>query len=164
MKIIILIILFSGTNLWAQSSSGRKYRFFKNIKTAIKKPFELRDPFVKKSKIIISTRRKKKRFGTSFSNRKELYSIKLENLRVVGVFLGKQRKALAKIIKSGGKEDEPAKFEPETYILKEGMRLGENRAEIKAILPGGIVLVERIKNVYDQDELLETIMPLYTDN
>jgi Tfp pilus assembly protein PilP len=163
MKIVLIVFIIFSTNVWSQPGSGRKYKFFKDVKTFIKKPFELRDPFVKKSRVIITTRAKKKRFGSSFSNRKELYNVKLEELRIVGVFLGKKRKALAKVIKSG-EATGTVELMPETYILKEGMRLGENRAEIKAILPGGIVLVERIKNVYDQDELLETIMPLYVEN
>ena len=49
---------------------------------------------------------------------------------------------------------------PLSFILKEGMSLGKNKAELKAILPGGIVLVEKFKNVYDQDEYLETIIPV----
>ena len=44
--------------------------------------------------------------------------------------------------------------------MREGMKLGLNNAEIKAILPGGIVLVEKIRNVYDEDEYLETILPV----
>ena len=40
------------------------------------------------------------------------------------------------------------------------MVIGENNAVIKAILPGGVVLVEKIKNVYEQDEYLETILTI----
>ena len=46
------------------------------------------------------------------------------------------------------------------YYIKEGMRIGTNSAEVKAILPGGIVLVEKIRNVYDLDEYLETVIPV----
>ena len=48
----------------------------------------------------------------------------------------------------------------ETFILKEGMKLGENQAELKAILPGGIVVVEKLKDVYDKDEFIETLIPV----
>ncbi|MBT7608529.1 MAG: hypothetical protein HN576_02155 [Bacteriovoracaceae bacterium] len=164
MKLIVIVFLLSFMNLWAQSGPGRKYDFFKNVKTAIKKPFELRDPFNKKRKVIATYKRTKKEFGTSFTNRKKLSNIKMEKLIIVGIFLGKKRKALAKITLSGDQKSGTMKLSSETYILKEGMKLGENRAEIKAILPGGIVLVEKIRNVYDQNELLETIMPLYSDN
>jgi Tfp pilus assembly protein PilP len=159
---IILLLIFVSMGASAQSRDGRKYKFLKNVKTTIKKPFELRDPFVKQRVDIVSEKAKKKRFGSSFSNRKSLGELDLEKLRIVGVFLGVKRKALAKIVKT--KRGESITFGEEVYILEEGMRLGKNRAEIKAILPGGIVLVERIKNVYEQDELLETIMPLYSEN
>ena len=45
-------------------------------------------------------------------------------------------------------------------ILKEGMKIGEDGAELKAILPGGIILVEKIVNVYGQEEYLETVIPI----
>jgi type IV pilus assembly protein PilP len=66
--------------------------------------------------------------------------------------IGKERRALAKV--AGGTD---------TFIIKEGMKLGQNGAEVKAILPGGIVLVEKIVNVYDQEEYLETVLPVSTD-
>jgi type IV pilus assembly protein PilP len=52
---------------------------------------------------------------------------------------------------SGGKD---------VIILKEGMKIGQDEAELKAILPGGIVLVEKIVNVYGQEEFLETVIPI----
>ena len=161
-----LVVLFTllSTSILAQSSPGRKYKFFKGEKTNIKKPFQLRDPFVKKNRTIISTTQIKKKYGTSFTNRGQLNFIKLENMRHVGIFLVKNRKALAKTVAGVDRDTGEVKFAKEVYILKEGMRLGENRAEIKAILPGGVVLVERIKNVYEQDEILETILPLHSSN
>ena len=45
-------------------------------------------------------------------------------------------------------------------MLREGMKLGPERAELKAILPGGIVVVEKIKNIYNQEEYLETVIPV----
>jgi len=45
-------------------------------------------------------------------------------------------------------------------ILKEGMKIGDDGAELKAILPGGIILVEKIVNVYGQEEYLETVIPI----
>jgi hypothetical protein len=35
--------------------------------------------------------------------------------------------------------------------------------DVKAILPGGIILVEKIRNVYDQDEYLETVLPVSSE-
>ena len=47
----------------------------------------------------------------------------------------------------------------EIYLLREGMKVGEDKSEIKAILPGGIVVVEKIRNIYEQDEYIETVIP-----
>jgi type IV pilus assembly protein PilP len=84
----------------------------------------------------------------------------------VGVLLGENRRALAKVANESGGDNnrgmsrEREQLSEETFILKEGMLIGENDAELKAILPGGIVLVEKITNVYDQEEYLETIIPI----
>jgi hypothetical protein len=40
------------------------------------------------------------------------------------------------------------------------MKLGPNNADIKAILPGGIILVEKVTNIYGEDEFLETVIPI----
>ena len=45
-------------------------------------------------------------------------------------------------------------------ILREGMKIGADQAELKAILPGGIILVEKITNVYGEEEYLETVIPI----
>jgi len=135
---------------------GKEYPFFKDIKTKIKDPFELRDPF--KRKIFKRKAKVKKAYemtadGSVFSNLPSIDNVPLNQIRVVGILLGKDRRAIAKINKgtSLGKE---------TFILKEGMSLGIDKAELKAILPGGIVVVEKIKNVYDQEEYIETIIPV----
>ena len=163
-KNLMILILLISSSVFGQSNTGPKYQFFKNEKTTIKKPFLLRNPFVKKKTKSKTSSQIKKKYGTSFTNRSQLNFVKLERLRIVGIFLGKNRKALAKTVTGIDKETGKVKFNKDVYILKEGMRLGRNRAEIKAILPGGVVLVERIKNVYEQDEILETILPLYSNN
>jgi len=76
---------------------------------------------------------------------------------VVGILTGKTRRALVKV------GNDPKSLSGQAYILKEGMKLGEDEAELKAILPGGIVLVQKIKNIYEQDEYLETVIPLITE-
>lgn len=159
-RFLIILTLLSST-AWPQA--GRTYRFFKKERTKIKKPFELRDPFTKKSKKVISTKQEKKKFGNSFSNRGQLIIRELQDIKIVGIFLGKDRKALAKKVEGTDPDGSP-KLGKQVFILKEGMNLGRNRAEVKAILPGGVVLVERIRNVYEQEELLETILPLYSSN
>jgi Tfp pilus assembly protein PilP len=131
----------------APAGGDEKSKIFKDQFTTIKNPFELRDPFRRKSF------RSVKRIGLgkdySYSNLPQIKPFTLDDLKVVGIFFGKERRAVAKIGNSN-----------ETFILKEGMEVGDNKAEIKAIMPGGIVVVERIRNVYDQEEILETIIPL----
>ena len=40
------------------------------------------------------------------------------------------------------------------------MTLGSNEAEIKAILPGGLILAEKVVNIYGETEYLETVIPI----
>ncbi|PIK14480.1 hypothetical protein [Halobacteriovorax sp. JY17] len=125
--------------------------------SSIKNPFELRDPF--KRELRRKRRGKRDYPGTKtvFSNIETIDNTPLDRIKITGLLIGRERIAVAKIV------DESGKLSDQSYILKEGMKLGENGAEIKAILPGGIVLVEKIRNVYDQDEYLETIIPVASD-
>jgi Tfp pilus assembly protein PilP len=128
---------------------------FQKAKTKIVNPLELRDPFKRKLQRMRSGKKganRKLRDGF-FSNVPSIDNVPLESIRIVGVLIGKQRRAIAKLAQGEN-------LSKESYILKEGMTLGENSAEIKAILPGGVVLVEKIRNVYDQDEYLETVLPV----
>jgi Tfp pilus assembly protein PilP len=140
-----------------QAAPANEYKFYKDVTTKLKDPFDLRDPFkrilfkrkseLKKSYAILEE-------GSVFSNLPTIENVPLSRIRVVGILLGKERRAMAKLSsgnQGGGKE---------TYILKEGMKLGENQAELKAILPGGIVVVEKLKDVYDKDEFIETLIPV----
>lgn len=132
----------------------RSLKDFFNDKTKIENPFSLRDPF----KAPID--RKEKKPGRNYQvTGKGQYSniadvaldqISLNTLKVVGVLIGKERRAL---INNGGDKGK-------VIILKEGMKIGPEEAELKAILPGGIVLVERITNVYGEEEYLETVIPI----
>jgi type IV pilus assembly protein PilP len=67
------------------------------------------------------------------------------------VLLGEQRRAMVKIADRNDNE---------IFYLREGSKIGQNNAELRAILPAGIILVEKIRNVYDQDEYLETVIPI----
>lgn len=125
--------------------------FFRD-KTKIERPFELRDPFkapqpkAEKNKVeegyFISGK-------GQYSNIKEENVKSIENLKVVGVLIGRERRAMVKTADNGS-----------IIILKEGMKIGEDGAELKAILPGGVILVEKIINVYGQEEYLETVIPI----
>ena len=148
----LLIVSFVFCSLFVNAQdtpaiTDEKSKIFKDQFTTIKNPFELRDPFRRKSF------RSVKRIGLgkdySYTNLPQLQPFTLDDLKVVGIFFGKERRAVARIGSSTN-----------TFILREGMKVGDNKAEIKAIMPGGIVVVERIRNVYDQEEILETIIPL----
>lgn len=133
-------------------STGTAYSLFKS-KTYLKNPLDLRDPF--KRKII------KKNGGSQKVHEAGVYNNQasriedkpIESIRIIGVMIGKERRAMAKVYQ--GKT-----LGSEVYFIKEGMKIGPNGAEVKAILAGGIVLVEKIRNVYDQDEYLETVIPV----
>lgn len=151
--IIFFLILGSVASAEEAAESGTAFSLFKS-KTYMKNPMELRDPF---------KRRINKKKGTSpgkaaetgiYTNQADRIEDKpVESIRIVGVMIGKERRAMAKI--AFGK-----KLGAEVFFIKEGMKIGPNGAEVKAILPGGIVLVEKIRNVYDQDEYLETVIPV----
>ena len=162
MKYILFLILF----LFSCSSFSQKTKSFKFLggsDTLVKDPFKLRDPF--KRKVVRDSNLDKKIRGQLLQNGKYINVPDIENassdfsidtLRVTGILLGKRRRAIAKIVSGDG-------LSKESYILKEGMILGKNKAEVKAILPGGIVLVEKIKNVYDQEEYIETVIPVASE-
>ncbi len=127
--------------------------FFKD-KTKIDDPYELRDPFKAPPTKGAKTEQEKKQnyFKTAdgtFTNIPDKGQVNLQDIRIVGVLIGKERRALAKF--GEGKD---------VVILREGMKVGQDNAELKAILPGGIVLVEKIINVYGQEEYLETVIPI----
>ncbi|MBK23719.1 MAG: hypothetical protein CME70_06905 [Halobacteriovorax sp.] len=155
LAIVLAFSMLSG-EIFAQGKKIKGPALFEKAKTKIVNPLELRDPFKRKLKRLRSGKKgfnKKLRDGY-FSNVPTIDNVPLDSIRIVGVLIGKERRAIAKLSSGGGE------FSDESYILKEGMTLGENNAEIKAILPGGVVLVEKIRNVYDQDEYLETILPV----
>lgn len=143
----------SSSNTISTSVAGNeKFQFLKGQTTLIKNPFELRDPFKRESKRVKGAR--KSRFtpiqeGELFTNLPSITNVPLEKIKITGILVGRERRAMAKV-----------EGDQNTYILKEGMFLGVDNAEIKAILPGGVVLVEKIRNVYDQDEYLETILTI----
>ncbi len=151
LKIIILFLSYSiGALSASEVQSGRN--FFKD-KTNIENPFNLRDPFKApqtKSDVKKTGRGFKITGKGEYSNISEtsLEQLNLETLRVVGVLIGKERRAM---VTSGGNQ---------ITILKEGMKIGPEMVELKAILPGGIVLVEKIVNVYGEEEFLETVVPI----
>ena len=172
-KVFILpLILIATINISFSNNLGqRKVYEVLESKTKIKNPFQLRDPF-KVPKVLKVGRVKKKeereiaiKDGVG-SDEQSIEGVPLENIKIVGILMGHNRRAIARIkgrtkksSKRGKRSSKRGKSKG-TFILREGMKLGENKAELKAILPGGIVLVEKIKNIYDQEEYFETIIPL----
>lgn len=154
--ILSLIFLALCVPVGAQTRNAKQQveEFFKD-KTQITNPLELRDPFrapqvksdgSKKGKGFVITGK-----GT-YSNltTTPVNELNIQQLKVVGVLIGKERRAL---VHASDKDEK-------VIILKEGMKIGPDEAELKAILPGGIVLVEKIVNVYGQEEYLETVIPI----
>jgi len=151
--LIGLFILINSAGAIAAPMEKAVENFFKD-KTKIENPFELRDPF--KAPISKTDAGKDKPYQTVGKNQysnlisADLTQITVDQIKVVGVLIGKERRAM---IKAGEKNND-------VVIVKEGMKLGPDSAELKAILPGGIILVEKIVNVYGQEEFLETVIPI----
>ena len=143
MKFILILFMLFSSITFAQSN-GTPSGPFKS-KTLVKNPLDLRDPFKRK----MNKKKSGLKRGTSdgyFTNiMGSIESKPVENIRIVGIMIGAERRAMAKV--QGDTDNN-------TYYLKEGMRVGPNGAEVKAILPGGVVLVEKIRKVYYQDEYL----------
>ncbi|CBW25068.1 putative secreted protein [Halobacteriovorax marinus SJ] len=154
MKVFFIAIIFFSMNSFAVNGKGPE---FIEENSAIKNPLELRDPFKRELRRKRTGKREYPGSKTVFTNIQTIDNTPLDRIKITGILIGNERRAVAKTVDETGKESDQA------YILKEGMKLGENSAEIKAILPGGIVLVEKIRNVYDQDEYLETIIPVASD-
>lgn len=117
--------------------------------TSIEKPFEMRDPFSPPKFKRRERLRTSKKSSTVWNDSVDPSWIILEDLEIVGILTGKNRRALVKSTKN-----------KKIITVKEGMKLGKAGAEIKAILPGGIILVEKMTNVYGEEEYIETIIPI----
>lgn len=116
--------------------------------TSLKDPFSLRDPFQPPKFKSSAQRKNKQRARGILDNVPRLESdFKLENFEIVGVLIGERRRVVVKV-------------ENKTYTLKEGEPFGKGGPEIKAILPGGVILVEKITNIYGEDEFIETVVPI----
>jgi Tfp pilus assembly protein PilP len=143
--LLIMIILYSG------KSFSISENIFEGL-TELEEPFQLRDPFLAPR---IKAEKKSQVEGKVskgvYSNIPLLGDVKLESIEIIGVIIGKNRRAFVR-----NREDTGGN----TYTLKEGDTLGENNAKLRAILPGGIVLVEKTTNIYGEDEYLETVITI----
>ncbi len=153
MKLTIVFFLLSFGALAAPTKNALD-EFFKD-KTRIQNPLELRDPFKSpqpKGARMRQGGNKFSRGGGLYSNleQQSMSDWNIYEIRVVGVMIGKERRAM--VSRGDGKGA--------VIVIKEGARIGPDNAEVKAILPGGIILVEKIINVYGQEEYLETVVPI----
>ncbi len=153
MRVYTFLIII-GFFIGAASAPAKNLNEFFKDKTKIEKPNELRDPFK-----VTPSKSGKKEGKNYYSYGKGVYSninegkidkVDPNDIRLIGVLIGKERRAMVHA---------PANAKDVT-ILKEGMKIGPDGAELKAILPGGIVLVEKFVNVYGQEEFLETVIPI----
>ncbi len=133
--------------------------FFEKVQTNISDPMKLRDPFKSNLTAIKPEKKDAEKMlkNGRYSNVPTLGKVSLDRIVIVGTLLGETRLATAKIVSVPGMIPGP---ESPSYIIKEGMMLGQNNAEVRAIVHGGIVLVEKVRNVYEQDEYIETIIPV----
>lgn len=149
--LIIYLIYLSGP-AFSVDRVEKLEDFFKD-KSELQNPFSIRDPFKApfsgqlakeegKGKAII--------LGNEFTNVSTIAVTPLNKIKIVGTIVGENRKAIAQV--EGDVKN--------SFFITEGMKLGTEQAELKAILPAGVVLVERITNVYGQEEYLETIIPI----
>lgn len=136
------------------------YQFFEGQKTNIRNPFQMRDPFRRELPRLERSIKDQIQDGFNFTNMPSIDGVSVDRIRITGVLLGENRRAIAKVIQSSDPRTGEETLSRESFILKEGMTVGEYDAEVKAILPGGVVLVEQILNVYDQLEFIETILPV----
>ena len=150
MKLLVLIILNS--IIGAQAAPADPLSNFFRDKTKIEKPFELRDPF-KAPQSKHEKENNKQGYSSPSNGQYTNIQVKtvtsIDSIKVVGVLIGRERRAMVKDGDAGS-----------VIVLKEGMKIGESGAELKAILPGGIILVEKMVNVYGQEEYLETVIPI----
>ncbi len=122
--------------------------------TSIETPTKLRDPFkspvpAKKNESEVTHKKTELKDGV-FTNVPTLDSITLDTVKVRGVLMGSKTRALI-----ADKSNINA-----TILAKEGDKINKGKAELKAILPRGVIFVEQITNVYGQFEYIETVVPI----
>lgn len=151
MSRICCILVLLSLPLIVSAQVSRKMEGIFQGKTKISDPFSLRDPFKKPLPVVEVDTAKSGSTSQSFSASKEsvdLTRLNIKDLKLVGIIYGKERLAL---IKAGDS--------PGSIVLKEGMKIGPDQIELKAVFPSGVVFVEKIINAYDEEEYVELIIP-----
>ncbi len=142
-KILLVFVLIGST-----SSSFAWQNIFKG-QTSINKPFDLRDPFQPPKFQSKKFKKQVSKVSGVLNNQLKLdEKVKIEDIQIVGVLVGEKRRVLLEVNGKG------------PFRLREGEKVGLDGPELKAILPGGIILVEKITNIYDEIEYIETVIPI----
>ena len=146
-RLLILSLFLVSFQVFAQTFGERLQRT-----SDIQGLLDLKDPF--KSPIKKATKKKaKEKEGLLkdgvYTNISDAKNVDVNKIEILGVLVGKNRRAVAKVAGIQG-----------TFILEEGMKIGINKVELKAILPGGVIFVEKLSNLYGEDEYLETVIPI----
>ena len=112
--LFLVVFIIAISNVFAQNA---KFEFFNGNKTKIKNPFGLRDPFKRKRLSLKTKKGKYSAFlkGNFFSNLPSIENVALNDIRIVGVLLGKKRRAMAKI--KNGKDKSAELIAKQKYIL-----------------------------------------------
>jgi type IV pilus assembly protein PilP len=119
--------------------------------SAILDLLKLRDPFKPPKRAI-----NEKKSGDSllregvYTNIGSADTLPLDSIRISGVILGERNRAII------GNEDNKSL----TFMLSEGSKINNGLVELKAILPNGVIFVEKVVNVYGQTEYIETVVPI----
>ena len=122
--------------------------------TSLKDPLGMRDPFqpppIQRSGNQGAGTASTEQINGIYSNIPALGNMPIQEVRVVGVIIGPERRAFVR--KNNN--------DPTTYVVRENDELGGGGARVRAILPGGMILVEKVTNIYGEEEYLETVIPL----
>jgi hypothetical protein len=104
-----------------------------------------------REKVEILTEQKKNtvKKNNIYSNELSGSELTLNNLMIVGVALGKKNRAIVKV-----------KGKTETYMMTEGDLIGPDQIKLKAVLPSGVIFVEKSTNIYGTQEYFETVLPV----
>ena len=152
MKFSVYFILISSLLLTNKILAAEPLSKIFEGKTDIKNPFKIRDPF-QRPRFKSAANKSQINRSSGVLDTTEYYDqpFDINKIQVSGVLIGNKRRAMIKVSGDVGEK---------VYTYREGDVRGDKGPEIKAILPGGIILVEQIDNAYGQSEYIETVIPI----
>lgn len=145
----MILMLLSLITFEMNSAFGNVAKIFKG-QTSIENPSKLRDPFQPPQFATQGQiKRAQNNSGVWDYQSRLTEPVKIEDIVITGVLIGTNRRVVLKVGEN-----------KTSYTLKEGETIGPRGPEIKAILPGGIILAEKISNIYGEPEYIETVIPI----